>query len=325
MRRRRGLGWGLVVLLSVVAGGCGESFDPPSYLDDLRVLALSADPLRVVVAEGGPGAGEVSATAHVVLPPDAAVAREEWRFCAASAGAFAGYECLFPEVCEVDVTDGAERVGDGTAFSRVTLDVLALGAPCAARLAAEEGASDVPGGLPGGGGDGDGAEAPEELVVEVLLFYRVETEDGAEREAVLRLPVWLVGEPETPNQPPVIERVEWEGAAVAEGDTVAPVAEEETAELTVVVAPDSLDPYVDEAGRDRTEEAIVSVFATAGRFEVDREVGTDTTIEWEARELEEGETAADVYVVVRDLRGGQTVFGPVHVPIERAPGADGSP
>jgi len=321
-RSRAGLAAALVPAVAVVAAlavsACGESFDPPSYLHDLRVVVLAADPLEVVAADAAtPGATTVTATAWVHVPADAVVTRETWRFCAASAGAFAGYECLFPEDCEVDLSAAAASLPDGEAFARasVTADVVALGAPCVARLAAEvEARGD--GSLGAEGGEGT---PPAEVVVEVLLRYQVETADGAARDAVLRLPVWIVGAPRTPNRPPVVERVEWGGQPVAAGDTAPSATDEERVELRVVTAEDSLDAYVDEAGRDRTEEPIVSVYATAGRFEVDRRAGVDAVVEWEAKELEDDDVAADVFVVLRDLRGGQTPFGPFRVPLERRP------
>jgi hypothetical protein len=107
------------------------------------------------------------------------------------------------------------------------------------------------------------------------------------------------------------------GRAIAAGELADPVQEEQEVEVRVRIDPDSLDPYTDASGRTRTEEAIVSFFATAGRFEFDREDGTDVTVAWTAEKLRADETQADVYAVVRDLRGGVAVFGPVIVPILR--------
>jgi hypothetical protein len=95
------------------------------------------------------------------------------------------------------------------------------------------------------------------------------------------------------------------------------VAAEGQVKVRVRVDPGSLDDYVDSAGRQRTEEALVSFFATAGRFEYDRESGTDVTGTWTAEQLLEGQERAAVYVVARDLRGGQTLAGPYYVPIQR--------
>lgn len=317
-RPRSAVALALAALVAVSAA-CGESFDPPSYLNDLRVLALAADPLEVVATQ--PGGTTVTATASVYVPPDATVTRESWRFCALSAGAFGGYECLFPEDCEVDLTATAEPLPAGPGFinARVTADVVALGAPCAARLAAESGADGPPTGDPGDPPPGAPGAESGELVAEVLLRYQVETADGASRDAVLRLPVWLVGAPDPPNRPPAFERVEWGGAPVTPGQTLPPVTEDQLVELRVVTAEESLDDYQDEADRDRTEEPIVSVYATAGRFEVDRRAGADAKVEWEATDLEEDQTAADIFLVLRDLRGGQTTFGPFQVPITRTP------
>jgi hypothetical protein len=93
------------------------------------------------------------------------------------------------------------------------------------------------------------------------------------------------------------------------------VAEEGSFELRVLVDPSSLDEYQDTAGRDRVEEPLVSFYASAGRFEYDRDIGTDLSVTWTAERLEEGQVEAQLFVVVRDLRGGQVAAGPMTVPL----------
>lgn len=274
-----------VLALSVLAAGCGEDFLPPSYLDGLRVLALVADPV-----EAGP-ADEVTITPAVYLPPDETLSDESWTFCPFSLGPTAGYQCALP-ACETPLTpeaDGSVRASPG-----------ALALQCAASL---------------GGGQGIPSEIPEK--VDVYFRYRAAASSGETREAVLKLVLWTQGPPPVPNGPPVIESVALGGRALLPGESADPVAEGTEALMVVRIDPDSLDPFEDQAGRSRTEEALLSFYSSAGRFEFDRSAGEEARIIWKAEKLEPGQTRADIYVVARDLRGGQAVFGPVYVPLLR--------
>lgn len=273
------------VILTAVAG-CGPDFEPASYLNDPRVLAIEADPL-----EAGQG-DQVSLRPVIFVPPEQEIASESWTCCPFSLGPSAGYRCAAPD-CQGSLVPEE----DGRVVSRP----FDLALDCAEELAA---GGDLPDGVP--------AETPGEI--EVIYTYVLRTSVGVERTAVARIPLWL-DEPPARNRPPRIVRVELGGVQAASGDTLDPVAEGDALSVRVQIDPDSMDDFVDEAGRQRTEEPIVSFFATAGRFEADRTNGLDTTLEWEAKKLEPGQTSASVYLVVRDLRGGQTVFGPVVVPI----------
>lgn len=277
------------MLMALAAGlfsaGCGEYFLPVSYLDGLRVLALVSDPV-----EAGP-ADQVTVTPHVYLPEGDSLTGEHWTFCPFSLGPTADYQCALP-ACETELTPGA----DGSV--RASPGSLAL--QCAAGL---------------GGGEGIPSEVPEKA--DVYFRYRVTTTAGETREAVLKQILWTQGPPPAPNGPPLIDSVEVNGRALSPGETADPVAAGQAAQIRVRVDPDSLDPFEDDAGRSRTEEAIISLYATAGRFEFDRIGGEDATVTWKAEELEPGQTRADIYLVARDLRGGQAVFGPVRVPLLR--------
>jgi hypothetical protein len=274
-----------IMIIAVLFAGCGDDFLPPSYLDGLRVLALVSDPV-----EAGP-ADEVTITPAVYLPPDETLSDESWTFCPFSLGPTSGYECALP-ACETRLTpeaDGSVRASPG-----------ALALQCAADI---------------GGGEGVPFEIPEK--VDVYFNYRATASSGDTREAVFKLALWTQGPPPAPNGPPLIESIEVNGRALSPGETADPVAEGEKAQIRVRVDPDSLDPFVDDAGRSRTEDAIISLYTTAGRFEFDRIAGEDAEVSWEAKKLEPGQTQADIYVVARDLRGGQAVFGPVFVPLLR--------
>lgn len=280
--------------LVALANGCGADFDPSAWLVETRVLAVEAAPLDVV------GDGEVALVATVFVPDGAAVVREQWRVCPLSKGPHAAYECV-AEACEVTLAPD----GDGVVRTRPLPLLLA----CVARL--EAGA--------GQGGEAPSGFDPDDLPASVEIVYEHEVEDdsGLIRESVLRLPLWLEGEPDDPNTAPVIAAVAVGGATVAGGDSVAPVAEGEALTIRVQVDPDSLDPYTDVDGSALVEEPIVSFFATAGRFEREKKTGADVETEWKAKALEDGEERASLWVVVHDLRGGQAVAGPFHVPIRR--------
>jgi hypothetical protein len=274
-----------ILSLAVFTAGCGDDFLPPSYLDGLRVLALVSDPV-----EAGP-ADEVTITPAAYLPPDETLSDESWTFCPFSLGPTTGYECALP-ACETPLTpeaDGSVRAAPG-----------ALALQCAASL---------------GGGDGVPAEIPEKA--DVYFRYQATSSSGETREAVLKLVLWTQGPPPAPNGPPLIESVALGGQGLLPGESADPVAEEEEALLVVRIDPDSLDPFEDQAGRSRTEESLLSFYTTAGRFEFDRVIGEEASIVWKAEKLEPGQTRADIWVVARDLRGGQAVFGPVFVPLLR--------
>jgi hypothetical protein len=117
----------------------------------------------------------------------------------------------------------------------------------------------------------------------------------------------------------VIQRIEVEGVSVSvdDGGEAPGARPEEVRRIRVLVDPASMDSFIDEAGRERLEEPIISFFATAGRFEDDLGAGLDVSVSWRAEQLEPGQDVAGLYVVVRDLRGGQAVAGPIAIPILR--------
>lgn len=284
----RSLALAAILALTASLAGCGMDFEPASSLTNLRVLAIQADPL-----EAGPGESIVL-TPVVYLPADQTISEQSWTFCPFGLGAQAGYACAVP-VCEQTFEPGPG--------GSLTSEPVELGLACAARFAGQE----LPDGIP--------AQLPEKI--EMTYTYRVTASDGTQREAIARIPVYPAGAPAQRNQPPVITRVEIGGQPASPGELLAPIAEQGEIQVRVLIDPASLDTYQDESGRDRTEEAIVSYFATAGRFDFDRSFGTDVEVTWKAKELLDGQTQADIYVVVRDLRGGQAVAGPFPVPILR--------
>ena len=284
-----------VALLALGAGaGCDDGFLPPSYLDGLRVLAIEASPSEV-----GPGE-QTTLTPRIYLPQGDAPSETRWTFCPLTLGAASGFACA-QQSCQVAVAPAS----DGS----VTLNPGALATRCLGQLA-QAGVQ-----LPGVGAASSGA-TPQR--VESVAKLSVTSRSGARRVAVARLGLWPGGVPQgARNTPPVIVRVELDGVIAVEGKAGASAAESEERNVRVQIDPSSVDSFTDAAGRQRTEETIISFFTTAGRFEYDREAGLDTTVRWRAEQLEPGQTEAQIYVVARDLRGGQAVSGPFVVPIKR--------
>lgn len=286
-----------IALLLLAAAGCAEEFTPRSVLFDLRVLAIRASPL-----EAGPDE-DVTLDAVRVATPGARIVEERWTFCPFSIGSTAGYECAVPVPgCEVDLP--APLVdGDGPS-APVTANPGALALQCLAVLSAAGG---LPPAIPG--------ELPEK--VEVLFRYAVKDSLGSKREAVLRFPVYPGGAPADRNLPPTIDSVSiggtvaWTSGAPT-GTVPAPVLR--PGGLDVLARVGGAQTYVD-GGRTLTESLVVSFYTTAGRFDFDRANGPDALVTLEYDEIS-GAGAAQVWAVARDLRGGQTVAGPMPVTVE---------
>jgi hypothetical protein len=84
----------------------------------------------------------------------------------------------------------------------------------------------------------------------------------------------------------------------------------------VALDPASAQPFLDELGNPAVESLVVSFFTTAGELDGDRADGPDARQTLEGEELG-GAAEAEIWVVARDLRGGQAVSGPYRVPIAR--------
>ena len=281
----------LLAVALLLGAGCSD-FDPASYLTELRVLAITSDPIDAV------GLEELVLEAHLYVPPEERLISETWSYCPLSAGSQGAFACRVPQ-CEValwpDPVDGTVRVSPG-----------ALALACLAGSATGEGTV-----LP------DSVPDKIQEQVEVVFRYRAETNTGFVREAALRVTLWTTEAPEQRNRQPVVSSVTVDGKELGTDATLPPIEEGEKLALAVTVLEASLDEYVDAAGRDRVEEPIFSFFATAGRFESRHLAGTEVEVEWKANDLEDDEVSADLYVVVRDLRGGQVVLGPYTIPILR--------
>ncbi len=281
----------LTLLALLLLPACGEDLDPVTFLQEPRVLAILADPI-----EAGPGE-EVTLEPVLYVPDGAKVASTKWRFCPMTFGPMAAYACLVPSPpCLVDLpakADGSVKANPST---------LALG--CLAHASSLTGLE-----------VGAPESVPDE--VETVFFLTVELDDGRVRESVMRVPLHTAPIEGPRNRHPEVSLL-IEGRAPAPGDSFHVFAEGDDLELKVVVDPDSLDSYVDIIGRDRVEEPIVSFFADAGFFDKERDDGTEVENTWRFSDFGTDRSEANIYVVVRDERGGQAVAGPVVVEL-RAP------
>jgi hypothetical protein len=274
----------LAPLLLVAAAGCASDFDPRSLLADLRVLALVADRPEIGFAE--------STTVTARTWPEDRAATGSWSFCPYSVGSSVGFDCVVP-ACEQPLPPGASAT---VAPQPLTLAF----AQCVQALG---GGAGLPTGVPG---------APPGRV-ETVVRYTVRDAAGAvTREAVLRLPVTYPDPPAAPNHNPVVQRVEIGGQAVLPPAGGAVPRLVRGAELPVRVVLDAPEATADGS----LEGSVISFYATAGRFDYDRAIGPDGSAKLEGKELAPGVTAAQIWVVARDLRGGQAVAGPFDVEVQ---------
>jgi len=277
---------------ALLQAGCADTFTPASVVEDLRVLALVASPPEV-------GAGETLTLRPVTAEPIPAGAAptlaETWSFCPFSLGASSGYACAVP-LCEVPLTPVA---------GAVTVDPAALAQDCLALL--------------GGSLPGDPGASGLPAQVEVLVRYRV-TDGATSREAVQRIPVTTAGPPPARNRAPVITGVTVGGGAATDcGAAGAPspcpasgtLTRAARLPVTVTIDPASVDTFVDGTGRSVVETVVVSFFTTAGRFTEERGQAPLATTELKHESVPAGATAARLWVVARDLRGGEATFGPI--------------
>lgn len=275
-------------LLALAAlAACAPDFVPGSALTDLRVLALAPDPPEV-----GPGE-VVTVTPLTYAAPDDPLASEAWSFCPLTLGATAAYRCVDPR-CEVplDAGPGGAVAAEPSALALACLEALGGALPGGA----------APGALPAS--------------VETVFRYVARSASGRSREAVARVPLFTAGPPANRNLAPVITSVTVGGAPAAAGAVVATAAPGDRLPIAVSIDPASFQTYDDGTGRAVTEQVVVSFYTSAGRFPdgEDRDEGPTARTTLELRELE-GEAEAALYVVARDLRGGQAIAGPFRVVI----------
>jgi hypothetical protein len=293
---RRTAGAPLAALALLVAA-CADSFTPASVVEDLRVLAIVADPPEVWMPDPAGPYQQVTLRPVTAAPPapDGSVpapATEAWTFCPFSAGASAGYACAVP--CETTLLAAADR--------SVTVDPISRGIACLVKLGGS-----LPGAPPGSG-------APPQ--VEMLVRY-VATLGGQTREAVQRLPIHFEALPTgvAQNANPLFDAA---GGLVAGADCAgaATGCAVGSVRLDVAIDPTSFQSYPGSLDRTLTETVAISFFTTAGRFQYGSGLATSvapaTFTVLDAKDLG-GATSALVWAVARDGRGGEAVAGPLPV------------
>ena len=276
----------LAPFLLLVGAACSNDLPPRSFLDGLRVLAITADPLEV-----GPAAPATTVNVVARTYPEDAAADGTWTFCPFTLGAAGGDVCAVPQ-CETPL-------GTGPTASARPQD---LALACLSQF----------GGTTAGGG-----QLPTTIpdVLEVLFRYHVETASDV-REAVLRVPFYPNGAPTPPNLPPVASATlagvapgvdgKFSGVTLKAGDQLV---------FQVNVDPASAQPYTNDAGTQVTEALFTTFYTTAGRFDYDRGIGLSPSVKLKHERLAATDTVAQLYAVVRDDRDGATVLGPYTVDI----------
>jgi hypothetical protein len=275
------------VALLLVAG-CTNDFTPQSDLLAMRVLAIQADPLELLPGEN------VRVLARNYLPGD--VAEAHWTFCPLSAGAVSAYACaVHGPRCEIPLTPAP----DGSVTTNPTANIL----DCIASLG------------------GTAPVVPSSSEVLTVFRYRAVTTGGAVREAVLQLPQWTGAPPSgwERNIPPGILEVRVGGVQVWAGGqatgTPPHLLVDGTLPVQLRIDPATVQNYLDAAGTVQTETMTGYFYTSGGTFSSGITTGVDTTTNLEGTGILPGQTTAEVWVVALDLRGGQTVAGPINVPI----------
>ena len=285
---------------------CGEEFEPASLLTNTRILAVVADPPEVGLGES------VSLRAYTYVPPDLTIVSEKWSFCPIHLSSYSNpaFSCFsdLPE-CNPEL----EANEDGV----VVANPLTLALACFEALGAE---GLEPGTEPGDPKTEEEEEEEKPETIEVLFRYQIEDSSGFTRDAVMRVEQHFEPEITNPNGNPVIMDVRVDGTSVSEGDVLELLAEKETVAIEVDLDEESRDFYVTASGEEYKEDFDLSWFSTAGRFDEDKAVGVEATVTFRAAPLELDDTEALIWVVARDGQGGQTIFGPITIPL--APAAE---
>ena len=280
----RALAASLSVTLAIAAG-CTNDFVPQSSLDGLRVLALVADPLELAPGQA------ITVRPRTYVSPGSAIVEQRWTFCPLSAGAVAAYACAVPQ-CEVDLAPAPDGSVTANPTQIISQCLGFTGGPIPASL-------------------------PDQILT--LFRYRVLSDQGSSRDAVLQIPQWTRLPPPDPNLPPVIVGVEIGGVPAQVGVPTPSLLVNGTLPVRLLIDPLSVQTYVDAAGVTQTETMTGYYYSTAGRFANGLATGVDTTIDLEGTYLLPGQTSAEVWLVALDLRGGQAVAGPFTVPIGPIP------
>lgn len=307
MRARKSL----ALLAAAAAVACAPDFAPRSVIENLRVLAIVAEPLELWPGQAGVGPGgipltSISLSARMVLddglPPDSPARaapvqlQERWSFCPFSLGASVGYACVSP-IAECDHPFPAGTAPAG-------FDPLAQARLCLAALGRA-------GGIP--------PTVPPDLSAVPrldLVFRHVAVYGGVRRETVQIVPLYAQA-PSPINLPPRIDQVTVDGTPVDSQpltdfgrptSTGRALGGGQELRVCANLSADSAQPYRDAAG-GQVEAPVVSFYTTAGRFDFDRASGPSGCVKLRHQKVF-GDGTGWMYVVARDLRGGADARGP---------------
>ncbi len=280
---------------------CIEGLQEIYELQDTRILGLEASPPEILFDVNS--AETVTIKPVVYLPEGVTITSASWSFCPFAAGGELGYRC-FLEQCVEDVSDLVNSDGN------LEIQPVAKAFECFQGLSDEDISDESTPSLD--------ADQFDQLSTQVR--FTVESSDGAVREAVKRIPVW-VEEPEVGlNRNPALVSISVGGQVLTPG---APAVEVQTiAEgsgddakvslpINAVADPSSFDQYV--SGEEvRREDAQWSVYITVGELGTigNRLVGDEAQGEWSQPASEESPSVVEMWISLRDGRTGQAVSGP---------------
>ncbi|MGC3999189.1 MAG: hypothetical protein QM767_17825 [Anaeromyxobacter sp.] len=282
----------VLALTALLTSGCAADFVPGSVLSDLRVLALAPEAPTAAPGE------TITVTPTVFAPAGDALTGARWTFCPLTSGSTSGYACVSP-LCDFDLTPPA---GTDPA-APVSADPSALALQCLELL----------------GGTLDGSPSLPEQVETVFRYEVTSALHPSPRLAVARVPLYTGTPPADRNTAPAITGVTVGGAPATPGAVVATAAPGDAVPIEVAIDPASYQTYQDASGRTITEAVIVEFYTSAGRFPdgEDKDDAQVSSTQLELRELAAEDLEAQLWVVARDLRGGQAVAGPFRVTIQR--------
>ncbi|MEE2788227.1 MAG: hypothetical protein VX589_12865 [Myxococcota bacterium] len=273
-----------VFLVTVLCWGCGPDFDPRELLKDYRVIGIVAEPPEVSVAD------TLTVTAIEHVPSESDQLERVWSVCLLSAGVFADFDCLSPdfeiELATESATFDLSLAADGIDFLTTlfeglegvdglenTDDMMDCGDNCQAR---------------------DGTET---TYIDIQLRLRSGPASGPKMTTIKAVRVNF--EPDSPNQNPVITAFQVNGLARPDN-----VAGGESLRLSVDLDDESFESYLEaSSGVTQTEQPIMTWYTTQGELEKNITTGDRRETILNLPDTIEGD-AVDVYVVVRDGRGG---------------------
>jgi len=278
----------LAVALSLAAAGCTSSFDPASFVDKLRLLAVKAEPPDVAP-------GQATMLTATAVNPTGSAPTITWDACLLppppATGEAVNQDCI--ALAEGDPSLLPFGQGDSVAATMPMVSPSNIGLP----------------------DQTNGFYLPVRLRLDA---------DGSSLVAFFQLRIFFGIPSPTPNHNPSLTGIFTVPEADAGADeaspldptTPAPVHENYQLHLRALLTPDSQEAYTVYDGDPRTtpprsvtETVRISWYTTAGRFtnDVTGVDKPDTTLILD-KHLPASGTPIDLWVVARDERGGSDVL-----------------